>query len=111
MKEGCFGENLGEDKITEVQFEDLKKDILVELTRYIRNHVLEASMRKGTFNVWAVKFPKIHTRDNRCLYHVKDIDRGDRLEIDGRGCKKSLEDKSNIQRTLKLNMSRNEKNV
>ena len=60
----------------QVLFEYLKKDIQVELERYIRNHVVEVSSRKGNFNAWEVKVLKGHTRDIRRLYHVKDIDRG-----------------------------------
>ena len=37
-----FCDNLGEDNITEVQFEELKKDVPVEIEIYIRNHVVEA---------------------------------------------------------------------
>ena len=61
MKARYVGETLEEYNIAEVRFEDLKKDGLVEPARYIRNHVVEASRRKGPFNAWAVKVLKDHT--------------------------------------------------
>ena len=54
-----------------VLFEDSKKDVMVELARYIINYVVEASRRKGTFNAWEVNVLKGHTRAIRRLYHVK----------------------------------------
>ena len=50
MKARCVVETLVEDNMVEVIFEDLKKDVPVELARYTRNHVVEASRRKGPFN-------------------------------------------------------------
>ena len=79
LKSGCVGETLGEDNIMEVQFEYLKKYVPVELRRYIRNHVVEASRRKCPFNAWGVNVLKGHNRDIRRLYRVNDIDRGYRL--------------------------------
>ena len=63
----------------EVRYEDLKKDVPFELQIYTRNHVVETSTRKGPFSDLAVKVLKGHTRAIRCLYHVKDINRGYRL--------------------------------
>ena len=40
LKAGYVGETLREDNTMEVIFEDLKKDVPVELERYIRNHVV-----------------------------------------------------------------------
>ena len=71
MKETYFGKTLGEDNIMGVLFEDSKKDVMVELARYIINYVVEASRRKGTFNAWEVNVLKGHTRAIRRLYHVK----------------------------------------
>ena len=82
LKARYIGETLGEDNIAKVKFEDLKKDVPVELARYIRNNVVEASRRKGPFNAWAVKVLKDHTRDIILFYCVKDIGRGYRLEMD-----------------------------
>ena len=75
------GETLGEDNIMEVLFEDLKKDVLVELVRYTRNHVVEASRIKVPFNVWTVKVLKGHTRSIRNSYFVKGVDRFYRLGV------------------------------
>ena len=55
------GDNLGEDNITEVWFEDLKKDVRVELARYIRNYVVEVSRRKGLLNAWSLKVVQDYT--------------------------------------------------
>ena len=94
----------------DVIFEHLKKDVLVELARYIRNHVVEASRRKGPFNAWAIKVLKGHIITIRCLYHVKEVVRGYSLEMNIRSNKKSFEGKSKMQRTLKAKMSRNKCN-
>ena len=56
----------------EVLFEDLKKDVSVEILGYIINHVVEAYRRKVPFNAWVVNVLKGHNRDSRHLYHVKD---------------------------------------
>ena len=47
----------------------------IELERYIRNHVVEASRSKVPFNAWVVKVIKSHTRDIRHSYHGNKIDR------------------------------------
>ena len=47
--------------------------------------MVEASRRKLPFNAWEVRVLKDHTISIRRLYHVKDIDKGYRLEIDRRG--------------------------
>ena len=47
MKARYVGETLGEHEIMEVIFEDLKKDVPVELEKYIRNYVVEEYGRKG----------------------------------------------------------------
>ena len=79
LKEGYVDETLGEYNIIEVWFEDLNKDFLVELARYIRNHIVEVFRKKGTFNAWVVNVIKVHTSAIRSLYHVKYIYRGYRL--------------------------------
>ena len=79
LKARYVGENLGEDNIMEVWFEDLKEDVPVELERYIRNHMVESSKIKGYLNDWEVKVIKVNTRSIRRLYRVKGIDRGYRL--------------------------------
>ena len=72
-------ETLVEDNITEVRFEDLKKDTPVELEIYIRNYVVYVFRINSNFNAWAVKIIKGHTRAIRFLYCVRYIDKGYRL--------------------------------
>ena len=79
LKERNFCETLVEDNIKGVIFEDLNKDVPVELETYIINHVLEASIINCPFNAWAVKVIKGCTRSIRFLYRVKDIVRSCRL--------------------------------
>ena len=67
LKERYVGKILGEYNITEVRFEDPQKDVLVELVRYIINHVVEAYRRKGPLDNWAVKVLKGHTGATRSL--------------------------------------------
>ena len=55
LKAGYVGETLGEYNITEVLFEDIKKDVLFELEIHIRNYVIESLRRKSNFNAWAAK--------------------------------------------------------
>ena len=50
LKTGYVVRTLVEDNIMEVWFEDLKKDLMVELERYIINYVIEASSRKVSLN-------------------------------------------------------------
>ena len=94
----------------EVQFEGLKKDVPVELVRYIINHVVEASRRNFHFNARVVKVLKVHTKAIRHLYHVEDIDKVYRLEIDRKERNQALKTKSNIPIDLKSKMSINERN-
>ena len=70
--------------------------------------MVESSRIKGLFNAWAVKVLKGYTRAIGNLYHVRDVDRGYRLEMDRRYIKQVLEAKSNMPRSLKANMSRND---
>ena len=79
LKERYVRETLGEDNTMEVPFLEQKKDFPVELARYIRNYVVETSRREGHFNAWAVNVLKVHTRDIRYIYRVKDISRVYRL--------------------------------
>ena len=76
---GHVGENLVEDNIMVVRFEDLNKYLPVELARYIKNHMVEASMIKGPFNNWVFNVLKGHTIVIRFLYRVRYIGRGCRL--------------------------------
>ena len=79
MKERDVGATLVEDTIMEVLFKDIKKYVLVELARYIRNHMVEASRRKYSLNAWVVKFLKGNSIAISHLYHAKYIDRFYRL--------------------------------
>ena len=60
----------------EVRFEDFKKDVPVELARYIGKCVTETSITKSPFNAWVVKVLKGHTIAIRIIYRFKYIDRG-----------------------------------
>ena len=61
LKTGYVCDTLGEDKIMGVIFEDLKKDVLVELEIYTRNYVVEASRRKAHLNTLEVKVLMVNT--------------------------------------------------
>ena len=50
LKTGYVVRTLVEDNTMEVWFEDLKKDLMVELERYSINYVIEASSRKVSLN-------------------------------------------------------------
>ena len=52
----------------DVPFNILKKDVPVELARYVRNFVVEQDRRKGYYNGWALEILKNHTRAIHCLY-------------------------------------------
>lgn len=58
-----------DDFVLKVPFGVLKKDVPVELAKYIRNHVIE-SKRQGRYNLWAKSMLKSHTRYVRRLYRV-----------------------------------------
>ena len=84
FKARYFGETLVEDDTMEVWFEYPKKDVPIELARYIRNHVVEAFRRKVPFNAWAFNVLKCHTRAIRRLYSYREIDMSYRLDMSGR---------------------------
>ena len=81
LQASYVGENLGEDNIMEVWFEDLKEDVPVELDIFIRNHVVESSKIKCHLNDWEVKVRKVNTRSIRRLYRVKCM-----IEVIGYEC-------------------------
>jgi hypothetical protein len=60
------GESMGEH-ILEVPFAVLKKDIPLELAKYVRDHVLDRKVN-GFYNQWANKTIKAHTRCIKRLY-------------------------------------------
>ena len=90
MKSRCVGETMGEDNIVEVRFEEINKDIPIELWKYIRANAVEASRRKVPFNSWSIKVIKDNTRSIRCLYRVKSVDMVYRIEMARRERKKYL---------------------
>ena len=106
MEARYVGETLVEYIIMDIRFKDVNKDVPVELLRYIRNYVVEASGRKGPFNTWGFKVINGQNRSIRCMYPVRDIDWGYRLKMDRRDKKKSLEAKSNMAIALKSKMSK-----
>jgi hypothetical protein len=65
------GESMGEH-ILDVPFAVLKKDVPLELAKYVRYHVLDRK-RNGFYNQWANKRIKTHTRCIKCLYQSYNI--------------------------------------
>eukprot|EP00957_Ditylum_brightwellii_P039440 2983713-Ditylum_brightwellii.AAC.1 len=68
----------------EVPFNILKKDIPMDLVRYIKRHVVEKSQRKGVFNEWATKTLKMNNRVIKRMQCAHDIDWIYRLAMDNR---------------------------
>ena len=93
LKVKYIGETLGRDNIIDVLFEDLKRDILVELERDIINHVFQESSTKGSFNAFAVIVLKAHTISNSCLYRFRYIDMACGLEMASREKKQAFKAK------------------
>ena len=62
LKAGYVGDTLNEDNIIKIPFKILKKDLPIELARYVKNYVVEASRWKGIYNAWYIKVLKGHTR-------------------------------------------------
>ena len=56
----------------DIPFTILKKDVPLELAKYIRNKVVE-SRRKGYYNMWALNFIKNHSRAVRRLYRIYNV--------------------------------------
>ena len=69
-----FSETIGEDKTMEIPFTVLKKDVPIELARYIQNFVMEESHQDGFYNKWAKKTIKAHTWTVRRLYRAYGVD-------------------------------------
>jgi ribosomal protein L37E len=67
------GETKGEH-VLEVPFGVLKKDIPLELAKYVQDHVLDEK-RNGHYNQWAKKTIQTHGRCVRCLYRSYNIDK------------------------------------
>ena len=71
LKGGYVGDTLGKDNIIEVPFIILKKDLPIELVRYVNNCVVEASRQKVLYNSWSTKVLKGQTRAVKNLYRMK----------------------------------------
>jgi hypothetical protein len=61
-----------EETILEIPFSTLKKDVPIELARYIRNKVIDKK-RNGYYNLWSTKTLKIHTRVIKRLYRAYNV--------------------------------------
>ena len=66
----CVSETLGEDNIMELRFENLKKDLSVELAIYIIKLVVEESRRKSLSTSWSIQLLKGHKISIRHLNRV-----------------------------------------
>lgn len=67
-----------EEIVCEHPFDTVKKDIPLEIAKYIRNYVVDSS-RKGYLITWALKVIKQHGRAVRRLYRAYNIGRTMRL--------------------------------
>lgn len=67
LKVKYYDDNLVEDTVLEIPFSILKKDVPVELAKYIRSKVLEHK-RNGHYNTWAKTTLKAHNRTVRRLH-------------------------------------------
>ena len=61
------------DNVLDIPFSVLKKDVPLELAKYVRDHVVE-SRRKGRYNTWALDFIRNHSRAIRRLYRIYNVD-------------------------------------
>ena len=73
LKTRYLDDDIGEHDLT-VPFQVLKKDVPVELAKFIRDKVVEES-RNGHFNTWAKNTLKVHARGVRRLYRIFNIDK------------------------------------
>jgi hypothetical protein len=79
------GATMGEHVI-EVPFGVLKKDVPLELAKYVRDHVLDEK-RNGHYNQWAKKTIQTHGRCVRRLYRSYNIDKAVRVNRTRRATK------------------------
>jgi len=63
-----------QDDVLEVPFKILKKDVPLELAKYIRDNVVE-SRRSGHFNTWATNVIKTHGRTVRRMRRYYNVGR------------------------------------
>ena len=88
----------------------MKKHLPIELSRYVKNCVVEASRRKFVYNDWSTKVLKGHTRAVKCLCIMKEVYQGYRIIATRRYRKNESEAKSIIPRALKTKLPRNQHN-
>jgi len=72
LKAKYLDDDIGEHNLA-VPFPILKRDVPVELARFIRDKVIE-DKRGGYYNTWAKNTLKAHSRGVRRLYHTYKID-------------------------------------
>ena len=73
LKTRYLDDDIGEHILT-VPFQILKKDVPVELAKYIRDKVVE-DKRGGFHNTWAKNTLKMHAKGIRRLYRIFNIDK------------------------------------
>ena len=65
--------DLTDDCTLKVPFSILKKDVPLELARYIRAHMMDPK-RNGYYATWLKRMLRTHNRYVRCLYRIYNID-------------------------------------
>ena len=80
------------------------------MARYVKDYVVEASIRKLIYNSWSAKSLKGYNRTVRCLYRMKGIVRGYRIVATRRTKKYTLEVKFKITRALRTKIPCNQCN-
>ena len=105
-----IGDTLGEQNIAEVPFKILKKYLPIELARYVKNYVAEASRQKCIYNICSTEVLNGNTRYTKCIFTMKEIYRGYRIVPARRDKKNAPEAKYNMLRALKTKPSRNQRN-
>ena len=88
----------------------MKKYVPIEISRYVKNCVVEASIRNFFYNACSTKVLKGHTRAVKCLCRMKEVYQGYRIIATRRSRKNESEAKSIIPRALKTKLPRNQHN-
>jgi hypothetical protein len=65
--------SINDEDILEVPFGILKKDVPLELAKYIKNYVIEEKRGKGFFMEWSTKMLKMHSQCVKRLHHSYNI--------------------------------------
>ena len=110
LKVGYIEDTFVEYNVIEVPYSILKKYVPIELARYVKNHVfipVEASRRKGVYNVWSTNVIKGHTIDVKHLYSIKETNQWYRIVATWRSRNNVSEAKYNKPRALKNKLSHN----